>query len=72
MNDAAKILILTGFVLILAGSVVMLLGKIPGMGRLPGDWVLKKGDFAFYFPVVSCLVVSLLITIVLNLWSRKP
>lgn len=71
MNDIAKLLIAAGFFLLLAGIVLILLGRIPGVGRLPGDIIIKKENFSFYFPLATCILLSLILTIVLNLWSRK-
>ena len=45
-------------------------GRLFGMGRLPGDIFLQRGNFSFYFPVVTCIVLSILLTIILNLIRR--
>lgn len=71
MNDIAKILILTGGVLFVAGLILLILGKIPGVGRLPGDFLVKKDNFTFYFPLTTCLLISALISVILYLWNRK-
>jgi len=46
-----------------------LLGKL-GLGRLPGDVVIERGDFRFYFPIVTCLGVSLVVSLILWLLNR--
>lgn len=71
MNDFAKTLIFFGVVLLLAGLVVGLFGKIPGIGRLPGDIYLRKGSFTFYFPLTTCLLLSLLLTLVFTIFGRR-
>ncbi len=65
-----KFLILTGAFIIIVGLVVTLWGKIPFLGKLPGDIFFKKGDFQFFFPIVTCLVISIVLTIVINLVIR--
>lgn len=67
----AKTLILIGALLILIGVAVALLGKIPGIGKLPGDILIKKENFTFYFPLATCLLISLLLSFIFQIWSRK-
>jgi hypothetical protein len=52
-------------VLLLLGAVFIVAGKLPLAGRLPGDIVYRRGSFTFYFPLVTCLVVSALVSLVL-------
>ncbi|HEX2272247.1 MAG TPA: DUF2905 domain-containing protein [Acidimicrobiales bacterium] len=52
-------------------GVVLLVAGALGLGRLPGDISLGKGNVRFYFPIVTCLVLSAIATIVLNLISRR-
>ena len=71
MNDLPKTFIFFGTVLIAAGAVLWVFGKMPGIGRLPGDIVVRKGSFTFYFPLATGLLVSLLLTLLLNLFGRR-
>ncbi len=71
MSDLAKTLIFFGFILIGSGVILMLFGKIPGLGRLPGDIYFKKGNFVFYFPLATCLFASLLLTLLFSFFGRK-
>jgi hypothetical protein len=57
-------------VVFLAGAVVFLVGRFGG-GSLPGDIIVKRPNFTFAFPLVTCLVVSVILTIVLNLIFRR-
>ena len=66
-----KTLILLGAVLAAAGAALLLAPKIPLLGKLPGDVHLRGKNWSFYFPAVTCVVISLLLTILLNLFSRK-
>jgi len=67
---SGKILILTGVFIVIMGLLLVFWDRIPLLGRLPGDIFLQKGNFKFYFPVVTSLVISLLLTIVINLVIR--
>ena len=71
MNDAGKFLVIAGLVLVGIGVVVMLAGRanLP-LGRLPGDIVYRGKNSTFYFPIVTCILLSLLLTLVLWLFNR--
>jgi hypothetical protein len=71
VGELSRMFIFWGVVLIGVGLFVGLMGKVPGIGRLPGDLYIRKGDLSFYFPIVTCLVLSLILTLVLNLFGRK-
>lgn len=62
-------LLLAGVVLVVLGLVWMLSDKL-GMGRIPGDIVIKRKNFTFYFPIVSSIVLSVVLTLVLNYWRK--
>lgn len=66
-----KLFILMGMLLLVIGGVMLLIGKIPGIGRLPGDIYFQRGNFTFYFPLVTCILLSLLLTLLLNLFFRR-
>lgn len=61
---------LLAIVLFAIGGVIWLLGRFGG-GFLPGDVVIRRENFTFVFPVVTCIVVSLALTVVLNLLFRR-
>ncbi|MEN6351648.1 MAG: DUF2905 domain-containing protein [Syntrophomonas sp.] len=68
----AKILIGIGFAVLLTGFILLVVSKLGAIGlKVPGDIYIKKGNFSFYFPVVSCLLISLLLTLIINFWSRR-
>ena len=71
MNQLARLLIATGIILIAVGLIVYLTGKIPGMGKLPGDILIKRENFTFYFPLATCIIVSLIISLLLFLWNQR-
>lgn len=66
-----KMIILLGIFLVIIGGILLLFGKIPGFGKLPGDIFVQKGNFTFYFPVVTSILLSILLTLVLNLFFRR-
>jgi len=71
VNEFARTLIFFGVILILAGVLVGVFDKVPGIGRLPGDIYLRKGSFTFYFPLTTCLLLSLLLTLVFTIFGRR-
>lgn len=66
-----KLLIIFGVVLVLLGGLLLVVGKVPFIGRLPGDIYIQKDNFTFYFPLASSLLISILLTLLLSLFSRR-
>jgi len=66
-----KIMLLAGIFLVIFGLLVMVTGKTLNLGRLPGDIFIKKGNFSFYFPLVSSIILSIVLTVVLNIIFRR-
>ncbi len=58
-------------VLVLIGIILTLGIKIPFLGRLPGDILVKKSSFKFYFPITTCFLLSIVLTIILRIFMRK-
>ncbi len=72
MENMARILISAGIVMLLAGLIFLGFSKLGlNVFKLPGDILIKKGNTSFYFPVVSCIIISLILTLILNLMSRR-
>jgi membrane protein implicated in regulation of membrane protease activity len=71
MNDLGKSLVVIGVVIALVGVVLMLAGRVPWLGRLPGDIYVQRGNWSFYFPVVTSLVLSVLLTLLFWLFGRR-
>jgi hypothetical protein len=71
INNFAKGLILIGVIILVIGVVLLFAGKIPFLGKLPGDFSFKRGNLSVYFPVVTCVVLSILLTLIFNLFFRK-
>jgi hypothetical protein len=62
-----RLLVVVG--LLIAGVGLLMMMGVP-FGRLPGDVVVRRGSFSFYFPIVTCVVLSVLLTIVLSILRR--
>ena len=60
-----------GGVLLAVGVLLTLSGKIPWLGRLPGDFHFERGRFSFYFPLATSILLSILLTLLLNLFLRR-
>ncbi len=71
LSVMGKMLLIFGSISILLGLILLGAGKIPGLGRLPGDIFWQKGNFTFYFPVLTSVLLSLLLTLILNLLFRR-
>jgi hypothetical protein len=70
LEGIGKILIIIGVVIAALGLVLVFGGRIPLLGKLPGDILIRKDGISFYFPIVSLLLLSALLTLIINLISR--
>jgi len=70
MPSSSKILIILGIVLIAAGLIWWLVGRWIPLGRLPGDIVYEKGNVKFYFPIVTCILISVIGSLLMMLFRR--
>ncbi|MDP8260528.1 MAG: DUF2905 domain-containing protein [Candidatus Gygaella obscura] len=71
MINTAKIFIVFGLILFFIGLVVLFLSRFINVGRLPGDIFIKKGNFSFYFPLTTSIIVGIVLSIISWLWIRK-
>jgi hypothetical protein len=71
LQGLARLFISTGILILLIGLVLLVFSKVGGGFRLPGDIYIKKGSYSFYFPVVTCIVISLILTVILNFIGRR-
>ena len=67
-----KMLILLGVFIILIGFLLVIGEKIPWIGRLPGDIIIRKKNFTFYFPIVTSILISIILTLLFTLFRKKP
>ncbi|MGH7375296.1 MAG: DUF2905 domain-containing protein [Candidatus Rokuibacteriota bacterium] len=75
MRDLGKLLLGFGALMVLLGLVLLvagnLSGKVPWLGRLPGDMHIQRGNWTFYFPLATCLVISIVLTLLFSLFGRR-
>ncbi|HTO11008.1 MAG TPA: DUF2905 domain-containing protein [Candidatus Binatia bacterium] len=71
MHDIGRTLIVLGVVIALVGVVLLVAGRVPGLGRLPGDIHIQRGNWSFFVPLGTSILLSLLLTLVLWLIGRR-
>ncbi|NLI69237.1 MAG: DUF2905 domain-containing protein [Firmicutes bacterium] len=64
-----KMLLVVGVLIVLMGLIFIFLGRL-GLGRLPGDIIVEKGNFVFYFPLVTCVVISIILSFLIRVFFR--
>lgn len=70
MAEFGKTLVYIGIALVVLGLIFSVVGKIPWLGNLPGDITLQRERFTFYFPLTTCILISVIITLVLYFFRR--
>ncbi len=70
MTALGKTLIIIGTVIVLLGLLLSFAGKIPWLGRLPGDIYIKRDNFTFYFPLATSIILSIIISLVFWILKR--
>jgi len=70
MGSVPRVLVITGLLLIAASAVVFIWQRLGGNGRLPGDIVVQRKNFTFYFPVVTSIALSAVLSLLFYLFRR--
>ena len=70
MTEIGKVLMVFGGIMLVVGVLLTLSGKIPWLGRLPGDIVIQRDNFSFYFPLTTCLLLSVLVSLIFAILRR--
>lgn len=70
MESMGKMLLVFGVIISIIGAILSLGGRI-GLGKLPGDIFFQKGNFTFYFPIVTSIIISIVLTVLLNIIFRR-
>lgn len=70
-DSVGKMLMITGGLLLAIGALLYFGGKFTGLGRLPGDIHIQRENFSFHFPIVTSLIISAILTILLNIFFRR-
>jgi hypothetical protein len=68
--ELGRALIVLGIAILVLGVLFTFGGRIPWLGHLPGDIYIQRGRFSFYFPITTCIVISVVISLVLYLFRR--
>jgi hypothetical protein len=71
MQELGKTLIVFGVILLGVGLVLTLANKIPFVGRLPGDILVQKKNFTFYFPITTSILISIILSLIFWLWPKR-
>ena len=70
LNYLGKVLVIAGAAFVVVGIVLIAFDKIPLLGRLPGDIIVKRKNFTFYFPVATSIIISIVLSIAFYLFSH--
>ncbi|HTY13594.1 MAG TPA: DUF2905 domain-containing protein [Candidatus Omnitrophota bacterium] len=71
LEPLGRLLIIIGVSVVLVGAFFMFLAKVPWFGRLPGDITIARAGWTFYLPLTTMILVSLVLTVILNLIFRR-
>jgi len=70
LGALGKLLILLGVLIVVIGVLLLIGEKIPWVGRLPGDLIIKKEKFTFYFPITTSILISIILTLLFALFRK--
>ncbi|PKM80954.1 MAG: DUF2905 domain-containing protein [Firmicutes bacterium HGW-Firmicutes-14] len=70
-NSIGKTIMVFGAILLGIGFFITFAGRFFPLGKLPGDIFIRKGNFTFYFPLVTSIILSIVLTILINFFGRK-
>jgi Protein of unknown function (DUF2905) len=71
VNDIGKWLIIFGMILVILGATLIQAGKIPWLGRLRGDIYIQRRNFTFFFPLTTSILISVVLSLLVYLFSRR-
>ncbi|MBW1991253.1 MAG: DUF2905 domain-containing protein [Deltaproteobacteria bacterium] len=70
MSEMGRFLVFMGVILVVVGVILWLAPRIPWLGKLPGDIVWQRGRWTFYFPLGTCILISVVLTLLIYLFRR--
>lgn len=70
-DSFARLLIMFGLILAAVGGLLLFIGKIPYIGKLPGDIYIQRRNFSFYFPLATSILLSIILTLLFSFFSRR-
>ncbi len=65
-----KVVIIVGLIIALIGVLLVITPRVPWLGKLPGDITIKRDNFHFYFPLTTCIIISIILTLIFYLFKR--
>ncbi|NQT33280.1 MAG: DUF2905 domain-containing protein [Candidatus Omnitrophica bacterium] len=71
MLDLAKLLLITGLIFIFMAGIFLLAAGVPWFGKLPGDIMIKRENFTFYFPITTCILASIILSVIIYLLFKN-
>ena len=71
LGQLGRLLVVGGAALLICGLLFLVLARVLPGGRLPGDIAISRGPVSCFFPLATCLLLSVILTILLNLWTRR-
>ncbi len=71
IQQMGRFLVITGVIIVILGGLLLLSDKVPWLGKLPGDILVRRKNFTFYFPLATSILLSVIITLILWLIGRR-
>lgn len=71
MQDIGRFLIITGIIIVAVGVILVLSARLPWLGKLPGDLIIQRKNFTFYFPIATSILLSIVISFILWFLGRR-
>ncbi len=71
ISGLGKIIFIAGIIIAIIGLIIMFFNKIPFIGKMPGDIIIKKENFTFYFPIVTSILLSIILSLIFYFLRRK-
>ncbi|MBI5187761.1 MAG: DUF2905 domain-containing protein [Nitrospirae bacterium] len=71
MQYIGRFLIILGIIIVAVGGLLLFSGKVPWLGRLPGDIIIQKKNFTFYFPLATSILLSVILTLLFWIIGRR-
>ncbi len=69
-ESLGRMLLIIGAIMLVLGGLMLAGGRFFGLGRLPGDIFIERGNYSFYFPIATCIILSILLTLILYIIRR--
>ncbi len=71
LHEIGRLIIIVAVFLLLIGAILLLVDRIPFVGKLPGDIFIRRKSFAFYFPLATCILLSIILTLLARFFVRR-